>query len=169
MHDLLCVFEGLLLLSPDTKAQKQPQFSLLNRRGFQTSTQSGKAVRKKSSMKLKSGRKTLPSLTEKKSLLKKKLLSRKSDKNVDNGGDSTLRMLIRLWCHETTRVYMDRNVDTKERMWFLKLLETSIKYCFCGVLFDDGATTIDRSPFRPTGGHTASQSKTKYSSSSYRS
>ncbi len=157
MHDLLSVFEGLLLLSPDTKAQKQPQF-LLNRRGFQSSTQSGRATQKKSATKLKSGRKTLPSLTVKKSIIKKKLSKKPSDLIDPTEAESTLRMLIRLWCHETTRVYLDRNTDSKERMWFLKLLETCIKYCFCGFLFEESqAGAKDRSPFRPVGGHTASQ------------
>lgn len=146
MRDLLNSLEGLFLLSPDTKAQ--PQFGFLNRRGLQSSSQSGRVLRKKSSLKLQ---KSLPSLTGRKS--SKKKLSR-SDQHVDEAGGSTvLRMLIRLWCHETTRVYLDRNTDSKERMWFLKLMETCIKYCFCGVGFDENA--VPTGVTRPIAGHTA--------------
>lgn len=74
--------------------------------------------------------------------------------------DSTLRMLIRLWSHETTRVYLDRNIDSKERMWFLKLMETCIKYCFCGVSFEENfGGAKERGLFRPSGGHTANLGK----------
>jgi len=41
-------------------------------------------------------------------------------------------MVIRLWSHESTRVFLDRLTDNRDRIWFTKLLETVIKYCFCG-------------------------------------
>ena len=66
---------------------------------------------------------------------------------------TTLRMLCRLWCHENTRVYADRLGDSRDRMWFLRLLETCIKCCFCGVDLQAPPT----SPRQPLGGHTATQ------------
>jgi hypothetical protein len=70
--------------------------------------------------------------------------------------NSTLRMLIRLWSHESTRVYLDRNIDSKERIWFLKVLESCIKYCFCGVGFEGSVAAVGGMPApRQTGGHTA--------------
>ena len=155
MHDLLHVYEGLLLLSPDAKAQTQPQFSLLHRRGFFSSTQSGKAARRKSSSKIKGTKKnisTLPSLKETERASMKTRRRPLPEISGDEGEMvSTLRMLIRLWCHESTRVFLDRIVDSKERMWFLKLLETCVKYCFCGVTFQ--GSKVDSQPF---GSHTAS-------------
>ena len=109
------VYEGLLLLSPGTKAQTQPQFGLLNRRGFLSSTQSGKnfsSRKTKLTGKTKSGKKkSLPSL--KGGSLKAK--GRGTEVlEVDSAEvTSTLRMLIRLWCHENTRVYADRLLDSK--------------------------------------------------------
>lgn len=154
MHDLLHVYEGLLLLSPDAKAQTQPQFNLLHRRGFFSSTQSGKTARKKSSSKHKATSKSigiLPSLKEAERASMKSRRRPLPDISADEAEVvSTLRMLIRLWCHESTRVFLDRIVDSKERIWFLKLLETCIKYCFCGVSFQGSS---DKPSF---GSHTAS-------------
>ena len=158
MHDLLHVYEGLLLMSPDTKAQAQPQFGLLNRRGFLSSTQSGKNSRKgKLSSKTKSSkRSSLPSLRGSESSVRSNIKSKLRSLSVPTDTDqaeiiTTLRMLIRLWCHESTRVYTDRMVDSKDRMWFLKLLETCMKYCFCGVDLQVPSHT----PVQPPAGHTA--------------
>ena len=160
MHHLLTVFEGLLLLTPDTKAQRQ--FGLLNRRGFLSSV---KTPQKKHSLKLKSARKSIGGGGRKSS---KKVSNKLGDKVNATEADSTLRMLVRLWCHETTRVYLDRNTDSKERIWFLKLLESCIKYCFCGVKFEEGGgggggggglMSRDRRFRQGTGGHTASFGK----------
>jgi len=46
---------------------------------------------------------------------------------------STVRAILRLWCHEVTRVYADRLDNSNDNLWFLKLLETVAKYCFCGM------------------------------------
>lgn len=46
-----------------------------------------------------------------------------------------LRTITRLWCHESTRVFADRLTDSRDHVWFIKLLETCLKYCFCGVSF----------------------------------
>ena len=137
LHDVMHIYEGLLLLSPDTKTQSQPHISLFNRRGFLSSSQSGRISRKKSSGKQKASRpKHLPSLGA--STSKAQVKTRKRSNALIGGQPeqaeavSTLRMIIRLWCHETTRIYLDRVVDSKDRIWFTKLLEVCIKYCFCG-------------------------------------
>lgn len=158
MQHLLRVLEGLFLLSSDTKARARPQFGLLNRRGFQSSTQSGKVSRKKSDQKLKSGRGQLPSVSARKLFKNKPPPALVGDRVEQSAVDSTLRMLIRLWSHESTRVYLDRNTDSKERMWFLKLLEACIKYCFCGVGFEQTVGSKGRPLLRQAseGAHTAS-------------
>ena len=66
---------------------------------------------------------------------------------------TTLRMLCRLWCHENTRVYADRLGDSRDRMWFLRLLEACIKCCFCGVNLQAPPTA----PRQPLGGYTATK------------
>lgn len=161
MHDLLRVYEGLLLLSPNTKAQTHPQFGLLNRRGFLSCIQSGKTPQKKSNTKQRSGRRgstVLPSL--------KRTGSQGSMKTMRPvtiahglGGDETevvtsTRMVIRLWCHESSRVYLDRTSDSRDRMWFLKLLEACIKYSFCGIDFSD---PLKASPQRQVGDQKGTQ------------
>ena len=45
---------------------------------------------------------------------------------------STMRAVLRLWCHEVTRVYADRLDNSRDRIWFLKLLEIMSKYSYCG-------------------------------------
>ena len=146
MHDLLRVYEGLLLLSPSTKAQAHPQFGLMNRRGFlSSSTQAEKTPKKRSTPKLKAtGRKAsmvLPSLKQADSFGLRRRSTFGTIPTMDKGAEiermSTMRMVIRLWCHESTRVYMDRTTDSRDRVWFLKLLETCIKYSFCGIDFKD--------------------------------
>ena len=161
MHDILHVYEGLLLMSPETKAQAQPQFSLLNRRGFLSSTLSGrrtKTARKAKTMgKLKSGRKeksSLPSLRGSE-MRKPKIRGQSLPGDADQlEMTTTVRMLLRLWSHENTRVYVDRLVDSRDRIWFQKLLETCMKYCFCGLDLQGGETTP-----QPLMGHSAARGK----------
>ena len=138
MHDLIRVYEGLLLVSPDTKSQTQPIFSLLSRRGFRSSTYG--TSRSRTSIKLKRGSRQLPSL---KGAAKK---AEESNMKVDSEEVvATLRMIIRAWCHESTRVYLDRSTESRDHLWFLKLLEACIKHCFCGVEF--GTNVIPKDPF----------------------
>ena len=146
MHDLLRVYEGLLLLSPSTKAQAQPQFGLMNRRGFLSSSQAERTPKKRSNPKLKApGRKasvgTLPNLKNTESFGRRRRSTFATIPSMDKGDETervaTMRTVIRLWCHESTRIYMDRTTDSRERVWFLKLLETCIKYSFCGIDFKD--------------------------------
>ena len=136
------IYEGLLLLSPDTKTQTQPQFSLLNRRGFLSSSQSSRSSSKKVSTS-KQKKNALPSLNVAGSRSQVKPALHRRNRGLSLPGNlllsddqaqliSTMRTVIRLWCHETTRVYLDRVVDSKDRIWFTKLLEMCIKYCFCG-------------------------------------
>ncbi len=168
MHDLLRVYDGLLLLAPDTKAQTQPQFSLLNRRGFLSSMHSGssrgiKTARRSraSGGKLKSGRRertSLPSLKGGEGSVRSRPKARSQSLPLSTDQAevvSTLRMLLRLWCHENTRVYVDRVTDSKDRMWFVKLLEACMKYCFCGNdLQGGGGGTAQLG-----GGHTATHGR----------
>lgn len=161
MHDLLCVYEGLLLLSPSTKAQAQPQFGLMNRRGFlSSSTQAEKTPKKRSNPKLKAaGRKAsmvLPSLKHADSFGLRRRSTFATIPAMDKGAEtervSTMRMVIRLWCHESTRVYMDRSTDSRDRVWFLKLLETCIKYSFCGIEFKDAQKPSSQRQFSSQAG-----------------
>ncbi len=52
---------------------------------------------------------------------------------------------------------MDRVIDSKDRMWFVKLLETCMKYCFCGMDLQGGGGTM-----QPGGGHTATHGNPLY-------
>ena len=38
--------------------------------------------------------------------------------------------LLRLWCHECNRVFEDRLVNTEDRDWFQKLLQTRMSMDF---------------------------------------
>ena len=51
-----------------------------------------------------------------------------------------LRSLFRLWCHENSRVYIDRLTNSKDKIWFIKLLDTCLKYCYCGAEVQDATT-----------------------------
>lgn len=57
---------------------------------------------------------------------------------------STMRAILRLWCHEVTRVYADRLDNSHDKLWFLKLLETIAKYCFCGIHPQYNAVQVTR-------------------------
>ena len=57
---------------------------------------------------------------------------------------STTRAILRLWCHEVTRVYADRLDNSHDKLWFLKLLETIAKYCFCGIHPQSSAPQVTR-------------------------
>ena len=57
---------------------------------------------------------------------------------------STMRAILRLWCHEVTRVYADRLDNTPDKLWFLKLLEMTVRYCFCGIHPQSGAPQVTR-------------------------
>ena len=56
----------------------------------------------------------------------------KASLNKDPEAMLMLRNLVRLLCHECSRVFADRIVGSKERIWFSKLLEASVQHCFCG-------------------------------------
>ena len=43
-----------------------------------------------------------------------------------------LRSMVRLWCHETARVYGDRFSATKDCFWFGNLINHVVKVAFCG-------------------------------------
>lgn len=69
---------------------------------------------------------------------------------------STIRAILRLWCHEVTRVYADRLDDSQDKLWFLKLLETIAKCCFCGI--HPQSTTAQVTGSRPVRGRMSNQS-----------
>ena len=46
-------------------------------------------------------------------------------------------------------MYLDRIVESKDRIWFTKLLEVCIRYCFCG---DDLSGSAAKSQQRQLGG-----------------
>lgn len=43
-----------------------------------------------------------------------------------------LRSMVRLWCHETARVYGDRFSASKDCFWFANLISHVVKVAFCG-------------------------------------
>ena len=140
MHDLLNVYKGLLLLSPDTEAQMPPQFRLLNCRGLQSSRHSKtlSSLQKKSHLNLRIGTmgiEQLPSIVGKTNAMSRKNPVKDSNELDREKTISTLRMVIRVWCHESTRVYLDRSTESRDHLWFFVLLESCIKYCFCGIRF----------------------------------
>lgn len=56
-------------------------------------------------------------------------------KQEEEGEDKVvplLRVLFRLWCHESSRVFVDRLSSGCDREWFIKVLEVCLKYCYCG-------------------------------------
>ncbi len=81
-------------------------------------------------------------------------------------GVALLRGILRLWCHELSRVYGDRLTDSKEKIWMMKLIDACSRYCFCGIEIEEtgssnssnGVVAVDRSigrrvrPGRPRGG-----------------
>lgn len=79
---------------------------------------------------------TMPTLSAIKPSLKKTQLETNDEEENKKKATSVLRSLFRLWCHECSRVYTDRCTDTKDRIWFTKVLETCMKYCYCGAEFD---------------------------------
>ena len=48
-----------------------------------------------------------------------------------------LRALFRVWCHEASRVFTDHLTQSKDKIWFSKLLESVLKYCFCGAVMGE--------------------------------
>ena len=155
MHDLTAAYEGLLLVSPDTKSQSNPMFSFLHRRGFLSSSQSSS----QSKVSKRSGRKGLQKLPSLKSVAAKKETEQpvNSEEMI-----AILRTIIRAWCHESTRVYLDRSTESKDHLWFLKVLEVCIKYCFCGI--EIGYNAMPKDPFlaRKSMGNTAGIRKILY-------
>lgn len=84
-------------------------------------------------MKLKSGRKGLQRQSSTTNVIKGVTAKKSKDESDPEEMISTLRMVIRVWCHESTRVYLDRSTESRDHLWFLKLLESCIKHCFCGI------------------------------------
>lgn len=160
LQHLMNVYEGLLLMPLDSNIKTQSQF---NRRGVRasgsnsdrkaTSRRSQLRTGRRSSVFASKGRSAMvaktarpvrlpPMKKEGESGLRNKIKSElkgKKQQHDTSEVQATLHQLIRLWCHENTRVYADRMTDSKDRLWFLKLLETCIKYCFCRIGFDQSS------------------------------
>lgn len=164
LQHLMNVYEGLVLMPLDSNIKTQ-QFGLLNRRAVHASTSNyvKKAMSRRSSLKLGrrgsvfglKGKSALlakptkpvrlpPMKREGESGLRNKIRSelKEINKQQHDASDvqATLHQLVRLWCHENTRVYADRMTESKDRLWFLRLLETCVKYCFCGIGFDQSSS-----------------------------
>lgn len=164
LRHLMDVFKGLLLMPLDSKlGTSLTQFGLLNRRTTPSTAgksscrkTTGKSARKSSSI--------LPALTRKgtarhkvnqtvklppvrkqsETSLRNKIKSELKGKKQQHDSSevqATLQRLVRLWCHENTRVYADRMTEARDRAWFVRLLETCIKYCFCGVGLEKSTKT----------------------------
>lgn len=135
MHDLMHACKGLLLLSPHDKAQASAQFGLHGRRGGRASQPSRKV--QPGGKTSKKGKVDQPG-TKDGGLAKLRGRPRphpsqsKAPSEADQGTVQTVRAVVRLWCHESTRVYADRMADDRDRGWLQTLLEGCVRYCFCG-------------------------------------
>ena len=124
IKDLMCVYHGLLQMSVDTEGSSSTTLQEQFVHRYHSRRMSG-VVKDKTSAQKQKGRKQPHSLSLTRSMRSKQHLRVPSD-------HSTLRAVLRLWCHEVTRVYADRLDNSRDRVWFLKLLETISKYCYCG-------------------------------------
>ena len=88
---------------------------------------------------------SLPKPADKSQPILRRSLSRRLsfhsfDVPVEHGGDANFRekvlamwrALFRLWCHESARVYADRLTSNRDKVWFSKVLDLCVRYCFCG-------------------------------------
>lgn len=124
IKDLINVYHGLLQMTGTqgvTTAVAKTHEQLAHR--LQSRRLSG-LKEKTSTQKLKSKKQHSSMLT--KSIRSKQALHISTD-------HSTIRAILRLWCHEVTRVYGDRLDNSRDKLWFLKLLDTMVKICFCGI------------------------------------
>lgn len=162
LQHLMNVYEGLVLMPLDSNIKTQ-QFGLLTRRAVHTSTSRSNYGRKATS-RSKTGRRAsvftakgrsplipkpakpvrLPPIRREsesgiRNKIKSELKEIKKQQHDTSDIQATLHQLVRLWCHENTRVYADRMTESKDRLWFLRLLETCVKYCFCGIGFDQSS------------------------------
>ena len=79
-------------------------------------------------------------LSGKGSALQKKSSSVSVKDQEETEGDKMtriLRVLFRVWCHECSRVFTDHLTQSKDKIWFSKLLESVLKYCFCGAVLGE--------------------------------
>ena len=162
LHDLTRVYQGLLLISSKSSDAKGLPATLSQRRRGMRGKDTLSFVKKpRGTAKSRGGKSaaliprrssvplTLPSYLSDAARKQQRLL--KSHKWTTEGGlqvdniievdpteiyKSSLRSIARLWCHENTRVFADRLTETRDQVWFVKLLETCLKYCFCGASFD---------------------------------
>ena len=62
------------------------------------------------------------------------------DQGEEEKMNGLLRSILRLWCHENSRIYGDRLTSSKDKIWIVKLIETCVKYCFCGADIQEADT-----------------------------
>ena len=161
LHDLTRVYQGLLLIS--TKSSDDgglPTTLSQRRRGMRGKDMLSPVKKPRGTAKSRGGRSaaliprrssvplTLPShfsdaAKKQQRLLRSHKWSTETGLMISNIEDDTteiykssLRSIARLWCHENTRVFADRLTESRDQVWFVKLLETCLKYCFCGTGFD---------------------------------
>lgn len=56
--------------------------------------------------------------------------------------------LVRLWCHESKRVFEDRLINAEDHSWFKHLLQSFVTEQF-QMMWDDVIPQVGRGPSRP--------------------
>ncbi|XP_048580282.1 dynein heavy chain domain-containing protein 1 isoform X3 [Nematostella vectensis] len=139
-HDLTRIAQGMMLFSLRARARPRPK---ARRRGVEqqqpTSIELPPPVSKSSGVvsertraelgkEVKKGKSwpTLPTATT---------------ANTPAAISPLIRSILRLWCHEHTRVYGDRLLDDSHRYWFASLLHETVHECFCSGSEEDTEVT----------------------------
>ena len=150
LHDFFNVCKGLFLLAPATNPMTLSNFNRPHHGSRISSHPKKNSSLLKSSLKLKSERRCTPQLPMSLKGVTKDITRKKF---VEGGANFkrkemilTLRKVIRVWCHESTRVYLDRTSEKDDCLWFHKLLESCIKHCFCSVGFVGNLPPLDMPP-----------------------
>lgn len=138
MHDLMHVSKGLLLLSSRDKMQALPQLGAHGRhrggREKKPQPAGGKTSKKGKTEQAKDG-----GLAKLRGKSQPHPSPSKASTEVDQQRIvQTVRVMVRLWCHESTRVYADRMIEDEGRSWFQALLEGCVRHCFCGAQESSG-------------------------------
>lgn len=160
LKHLMDVFKGIMLIPLDSKptTRLSTMFGAMNRSratsstpGRSSSLKTEKSARKSTNVvsaisrkgtarhKMSQSVRLPPVKKASESNLRSKIKSELKGKKQHHDSSevqATVQRLVRLWCHETTRVYADRMTENSDRVWFVRLLETCVKYCFCGVGFE---------------------------------
>ena len=57
-----------------------------------------------------------------------------------------IRSLVRLWCHENTRVIGDRLLTEEQRFWFASVLHEQVEEYFCKNNYGRQEIDVDKPP-----------------------